>query len=255
MFTITYDSWPRKLVRKTLPKSFRAKAWNLIHQYGRFRQSLRRDTTDGEFEMICAVLPQKRDGFIVDVGANDPYFGSVSRPFIRLGWKAILVEPHPVAFERLRAAYQSQPRVQMCQAACSNTKGRMPLHIGKDGDEACLSTLCNDDTLKHRLTGEVIEVDVLRLTEVLQQCKAPKEIDVLAIDAEGMDFEVLQGLDFSQFQPHVIVTEGYKLKEAAKRELLALAGYELFGHCQSNSLWRLRLERLRKVTPFASDPR
>jgi len=208
----------------------------------RWRQIMATDTTHGELAVIRSVLPLRPPDMIVEVGANDPFHGSMSWPFIHRGWKAVLIEPHPVAFARLRREYEKDPRVTLINAACSNEDGILPLTIGTDGDWGTLSTLCQDDDpiLNQRRTEKEIMVKVHRLHDLLAQRSVPRNFKVLSVDTEGMDYEVLLGLDLSIFRPQVIVTEDYARKDAAKYALLQNAGYELLGKCDCNSLWRAK---------------
>jgi hypothetical protein len=60
------------------------------------------------------------------------------------------------------------------------------------------------------------------------------------VDTEGFDFEVLDGLDFSQFRPRIIVTEEYELnidKHAAKYSILIKNRYSLVQKIGFNTIW------------------
>jgi len=59
------------------------------------------DTTwHGEFSALRPLLQglPEEQRVVVDVGANDGFYSSNSYPFVKRGWRAILVEPHPGAF-------------------------------------------------------------------------------------------------------------------------------------------------------------
>ncbi len=207
-----------------------------------WRQITATDTTNGELPIIRRALPLHPPDMIVEVGANDPFQGSMSWPFIHRGWKAILVEPHPAALARLRREYENNSRVVIINTACSNQDGLLPLVIGTDGDWGSLSTLCMDDDsiLNQRRTDKQIMVQVRRLHDILAQQAVSRNFKVLSVDTEGMDYEVLQGLELNTFRPQIIVTEDYARKDAAKYALLQNAGYELLEKCQCNSLWRAK---------------
>jgi glycosyltransferase involved in cell wall biosynthesis len=65
----------------------------------------------------------------------------------------------------------------------------------------------------------------------------PPDFGLLTIDAECMDLEVLQGLDFSRWRPRIIITEDYMPKFPAKSELLKKNGYQLRTQIAGNSIW------------------
>ena len=87
-----------------------------------------------------------------------------------------------------------------------------------------------------------ITVKTETLTSLLDQANWPQDFALLLVDAEGMDYEVLRGLDFSRYQPAVIVTEEYMAnpaKHEAKYAMLGANGYRLH-HVTgdgANSIW------------------
>lgn len=80
-------------------------------------------------------------------------------------------------------------------------------------------------------------VRVERLTDVLAAQQIPEDFGLLTIDAECMDLEVLQGLDFSRWHPRIIITEDYMPKFQAKAELLQKNGYQLQTQVAGKSIW------------------
>ena len=45
------------------------------------------------------------------------------------------------------------------------------------------------------MSDDYIMVNVDTLTNILDKNKAPKEISIISIDTEGLDYEVVEGLD------------------------------------------------------------
>ena len=101
-------------------------------------------------------------------------------------------------------------------------------------DRKCRSHLETDQ----RRTNESITVQVVRLQDLLAEHHVSKDFAVLSVDTEGMDYEVLQGLNLSIFRPKVIITEDYAPKDMAKYKMLEEAGYLLLRKCNANSVWR-----------------
>jgi FkbM family methyltransferase len=199
-----------------------------------------RDTTHhGEFAALRRFLPHDTPRLVVDVGANDGFYGSNSYPFVARGWQAVLIEPHPVVFERLQKRFAHTPRVSCLQLACSDTTGTVPLYLGADGEAPSLSTLCTDQNPQFRKgrLDQTIQVKVDTLSNVLQSLQIPSDIGVLSVDAEGMDYEVLLGLDFSRWRPRVIITEDYKPKKEIKAKHLTSKGYSPRVEIESNTIW------------------
>lgn len=105
-----------------------------------------------------------------------------------------------------------------------------------------MSTLCMDDNewfQRHR-SNKSIDVEVDTLTNVLAENDFPKDFSLLLVDAEGMDYEVLLGLDFDRFQPRIIVTEEYVSnpeKHSQKYQLLRDHHYILYREMGANTIW------------------
>ena len=55
-----------------------------------------KDTTfHGEFRLLERTAGANAPRIIVDVGANDGFYGSNSFPFVARGWRSLLIEPNP----------------------------------------------------------------------------------------------------------------------------------------------------------------
>lgn len=179
--------------------------------------------------------------FVIDVGANDGVTISNSLPFIESGWRALLIEASPFVFEKLKRNHIHRPHVSCINLACSNAPGEFDLYIGTDGPNGFLSTLCTENSAwyaEHR-TQQSIKVRTDTLTNILARAHSPAS-GLLLVDCEGMDYEVLCGLDFSAFRPTIILTEEYELnaeRHAAKYSLLILNEYSLVQKVGCNTLW------------------
>jgi FkbM family methyltransferase len=199
-----------------------------------------RDTThNGEFRAMWRLLPENAPKVVVDVGANDGFYGSNSFPFVARGWQAILIEPHPVVFERLKARFARSPHVTCLNLACAESRGKRPLFLGTDGETPSLSTLSADPALLSQKgrTSKSLLVPVETLADVLSAREVPPDFGVLSVDTEGMDYEVLQGLDCSVWRPRVIITEDYEPKEALKAKYLESHQYHLRTRIAGNTIW------------------
>jgi FkbM family methyltransferase len=197
---------------------------------------------NGEASVVAALVGPGWPRYLVDVGAHDGHSLSNSFAFLQLGWAGVLVEPLPEAFARLADRYAERPDVRCVQAACANAEGEMQLVVGDDGPWPMTSTLRAG---AHGKTS--VSVRVRTLTNLLDECEAPLDFSLLLVDAEGVDHEVLQGLDFDRYRPRVVVTEddpGDPEQHDAKYALLEERGYVLYTViAATNSVW-VRPERL-----------
>lgn len=195
-----------------------------------------------EIKTLCQLIKPDFPTYLVDVGAYDGVVYSNSYPFVQQGWNAVLIEPHPLAYDLLSESYRDNPRVVCVNRAIANVKGDLPFHLGKEGSISMTSTLSEDDNslLKARRSGHSITVKVETLTDVLAAQSFPYDFSLLLIDTEAMDYDVLRGLDFERFRPRIIMTEEYILnleKHEAKYRLLLDSGYLLYGMINCNAIW------------------
>lgn len=199
----------------------------------------RRDTTfRGEFSAIWQALPTDAPKIVVDVGANDGFYGSNSYPFIARGWRALLIEPDPRAFEALERRFGSHPNVCCRQLACGAEPASLPLSLGHDPTHSSLNTGGpGDPQTPGSQSGSVVVVNVETLAAVLAAQNITGRYGVLSIDTEGHDFHVLRGAGLDQYRPDVIFTETFGPDESAKRDLLRSSGYQLRAEVDTNSLW------------------
>jgi FkbM family methyltransferase len=187
----------------------------------------------GEAGVLAALVGRDWPRYLVDIGAHDGRSLSNSFPFLQLGWAGVLVEPLPRAFEQLSELYRGRPDVSCIQAACAASDGEVDMVVGDDGPSTMTSTVRPGAHGKNS-----IPVEVRTLTRVLDECRAPRDFSLLLVDAEGMDHEVLSGLDFARYQPRVILTEDEPEQRVAKHRLLLERGYALYTVvAHTNSVW------------------
>ena len=176
------------------------------------------------------------DGLVVDVGAADGLEFSNSRELIERGWRAILIEPEPVQFEKLANLYADNHRVKCLKMAVSPEVG-----FAKFYPCELASTL--SEVWKAHIEGkgfgysEPIEVLTTPLSMILdaQGCGA---IDFLTIDAEGMDLAVMQSNDWTRHRPRLVCAESGS-PVGGMTDYMATVGYVYHAHSRGNTLWRI----------------
>lgn len=196
----------------------------------------------GEVTVLKRLLRDNFPRAIVDVGAYDGVTLSNSLPFVSDGWTALLVEPHPVQFARLSGRYEGREWVHCVNKACSDAPGTLPMFLGMDGPDSMNGTLCTDDNpwFQSTRSDDSIEVEVDTLTHMLAASDFPMDFSILLVDGEGMDYEILKGLDFDRYRPRLLLTEEYisnPEKHNAKYRLLLDRGYTFHSMVGCNTLW------------------
>ncbi len=136
-----------------------------------------------------------RKGFFLDIGANDGQTLSNTYALQLQEWKGVLIEPSEEAFNRIKVRYG----VQKFNVAIGTEDGHCTFHeMGNHlnaGDVSLLSTIKKTE-LKRWPGVEFKE----RMTEVwtyktLLKHSPLKFFDFISIDAEGVDYEILEQID------------------------------------------------------------
>ena len=158
-----------------------------------------RYSQNNEQDIVLAYF-QSRKGFFLDIGANDGVTLSNTYALQLQGWSGVLVEPSEEAFNRILA----NPLVAKFNVAIGETDGHctfheMGNHLGK-GDVSLLSTIKKTET--KRWPGTEFKE---RMTEVwtyntLIKNSPFKYFDFISIDAEGVDFEILEQINLKHTQ-------------------------------------------------------
>jgi len=189
-------------------------------------------------DWVRAQLKEKRNGYFIDIGADDGMCASNTCLLERFyDWTGICVEPNPRsnAFEYLKIN-----RKCICENVAvfsENTEVEFIARVKKSQ----LSGILNPD-----FHGQAIEavsqkhpvsiIKAVTLKSILDKYNAPKIIDYISIDTEGSEYEIIRVFPFDRYQFRLITIEHNAFterdvdikKQKNIRELLIANGYKLF---------------------------
>jgi len=206
-----------------------------------------------EKQLVWEFFGRKREGFFVEVGANDPCSGSQTWLLEQNGWRGVLIEPQAALCEKLR---RERKKSLVFQVACSGPEkeGEALLHIAaQDG----VSTLEKQiDSHGAQFIGTE-RVKITTLDKILKEAGTSR-MDFLSLDVEGHEIEVMRGFDFKKYRPELILIED-GVRTLDKHRFLKRQGYQLVKRtCLNNwyipegrsfhmTFWLERLELFRKM--------
>lgn len=172
----------------------------------------------GEDLIIETLLPFKRGGFYVDVGANHPIKYNNTFLFNAKGWRGINIEPNPKRMKLFRIFRRHDINLNV---GIGQLESELDFYVF---DEHTLSTFDNNSVAEFTKIGhkvkEVIKVPVKPLSKILEEYGGGREIDLLTIDTEGYDLEVLKSNDWEKFRPHFIIIETLEYRKEGEGKKL-----------------------------------
>lgn len=159
-----------------------------------------------------------RNGFFIEVGANDGYAQSNTYYLEKkLGWRGVLIEAIPELYERCRKR-RKRSRVFHCALVADTTsQPTVTMHFANlmsVADGALKTPEAQEEHIRvglkvQRLPNNAsytIEVPARTLTSLLDEINPPL-VDFFSLDVEGYELQVLQGLDLSRYRPTYILVE------------------------------------------------
>jgi FkbM family methyltransferase len=157
--------------------------------------------------ILSAFFSNKKEGFYVDIGANDPNRDSVTKYFYDLGWTGMNIEPNNRLYKRLK---KYRPKDLNINMGISDKRGKLLFREYK-GDG--LSTFSENEKIllvneSNPLAKDFKDymVDTERLDNLFSMYNIEK-IDFMKIDVEGFEYEVLSSNNWNLYRPKVICIE------------------------------------------------
>jgi FkbM family methyltransferase len=175
---------------------------------------------------------QKPNACCLYIGANDGLSGNLIYEFVvRRGLRAVMVEPVPYVFERLKNNYKNCPSVAVHNVAVGEHDGVAPFYYirkgkHKPGYDQIGSFSRNKVVSQIEFYGDerfIVEqqIQCLTLISLLQKCPG-LNFTILILDCEGFDGKVIKQIDFKRLNPNLIIFEHVLLPANEKLECLQI---------------------------------
>ena len=178
----------------------------------------------------------------LDLGAHDPWYLNNTALFYQRGCRGINVEPNPELHRRFE---QSRPGDVNLNVGTGGKAGRLPLFIMED---PTLSTFSPDDVGQLAAHGHQVAesraIEVSTISDVVDRHAAGRFPDFLSMDVEGMEEEILQGIDYRSNAPKVICLEtaeyspsGRGAKRRSLMQFVLERGFEVYADTNLNTIF------------------
>lgn len=155
-------------------------------------------------EQIFMVLGRKQLSYL-DLGANHPTRFSNTYLFYRKGSSGVCVEPNP-ALQPLFKKWRSRDTLLICGVGLEVAEADFFLMTTNT-----LNTFSKDEAERYQRYGrqkieKVIKLPLRPVNDILEEnfraCP-----NFVSLDVEGLDFQILKGIDFNKWRPEVFCIE------------------------------------------------
>lgn len=195
---------------------------------------------------VISELDFKREGFFLEIGAQDGISGSNTYLLENLfNWDGIIVEPS-------RTYQHVLPQNRICKienSAIWSSSGQkfQFADLGHSGLSS-IKNLMNEGIhgkTRRESHFEEYEVSTLSLKDLLIKHNAPKIIDYMSIDTEGSEYEIISNFDFDSYFIKVITIEhNYEEihREKIMKKLIGAGYVRKYSEISHQDDWYVRAE-------------
>jgi len=189
----------------------------------------------GEDLIIKDIL--KKDGVeeitYIDIGTHHPYFGNNTYLLYKSGGRGVLVEPNSEMCEVIK---KKRPKDICLNMGVGAQDGEADFYEFEQSTRSTFSKI--DAEEQEKKTGQkpkIIKQKNISLNSIIEKYFNNKDISLVSIDAEGLDFDILSGFSFSK-RPKVFCVESNE-KDKRVENLMKDRGYSLVAQIFQNAIF------------------
>ena len=163
----------------------------------------------GQDYIAYLALKNKKNGFYIDIGANDGKTFSNTYIFEQLGWDGICVEANPNTFKKLQE--NRKCHMYNCAVVLNSTGTAKFITSSVSGLDTLEMFDADYQKAKRTSIGinetEVIEVKTMTFNDIMKDFKDITYIDFMSLDIEGGEVDVLNSIDFNKYSFGLLTIE------------------------------------------------
>lgn len=191
------------------------------------------------------IFKKKKNGFFLEIGADDGIDKSNTLFFEERGWNGICIEPSPERYKLLK-----KNRYCSCiNVAISDSNGVVDFLDIKGWGKGLSGIIDSyNDEHKNRIKfelsnpqnkgSEIIKVRTRTITDILNEFDI-NNIDFCSVDVEGSEMKVLKSIDFSTISIRVIMIEN-NYNSNDMNAFLLRKGYSLLKKIEIDDIYILK---------------
>lgn len=177
----------------------------------------------------------------IDIGANHPYFISNTAFFYDKGSRGINIEANP---QLINDFMTHRPHDINLNIGISDKEGELDFYVMEDNTLSSFSKEeCDNMVSAGKALAEIKKIKLTTVSNILNKYLENKFPDFMSIDVEGMDYQILQSIDFEKSYPKIICAEAaeYSPIGAGSRrndliDFLVTKGYYEYANTNLNAI-------------------
>jgi len=177
----------------------------------------------------------------IDIGANHPYYLNNTAFFYEKGCKGLNIEANPDLIDIFK---EYRPNDINLNLGIDGQKGEMEFYVMEDNTLSTFSKQELDGLVASgKKMSKVMKVKLDTIPGILATYFDDKFPDFLSLDVEGMDFKILQSINFEKHFPKIICVEAaeYSSKGTGARrhdliDFLVAKGYYEYANTNLNAI-------------------
>ncbi len=185
----------------------------------------------------------------LEIGTNNPVDINNTYLFYLGGSSGVCIEPNPTLVEKIKSCRPKDICLNVGIGGGAEN-AILDFYIFDDADsEKGLSTFSKKDAehverTTHIKIAEIKKIPVVPVSEILETHFKHKAPDLISLDVEGLDLDILKGIDFSKYRPVAICVETVnftldhkKVKNTGIINFMESQGYFVYADTGINSIF------------------
>lgn len=186
-----------------------------------------------------------KDPCYLDIGAHHPHALNNTYLFYKRGSRGVNIEPDPLLFNHIKKMRPGD--ININTGVGFNEEPELADFYVMSSKE--LNTFSKPEAERISRMGtvsikEIKTIELININTVLKKYFSARELDFLSVDVEGLDFEILNSVQFDQYHPKVICVETSvykagtgKVKRKETIDLLLDKGYHIYADTCINTIF------------------